>query len=67
VLPQVEFAYNNSIIRSIGKSPFQISNGSLPRGVVDLALLLETSQKNTAAESFAEHTKEVHEQLHKQL
>ena len=31
ILPQIEFAYNNSVNRSTGKSPFQIVYGSSPK------------------------------------
>jgi hypothetical protein len=33
ILPQVEFAYNDSPNRSTGKSPFQIVYGKHPRGI----------------------------------
>jgi hypothetical protein len=36
ILPQAEFAYNDSPNRSTGKSPFQILNGMQPRGVSEL-------------------------------
>ena len=34
VLAQAEFAYNNSINRSIGKTPFEIVIGIHPRGII---------------------------------
>ena len=36
VLAQAEFAYNNSVNRSTGKTPFEIVTGMKPRGVSDL-------------------------------
>jgi hypothetical protein len=36
VLPQAEFAYNDSVNRSTGKSPFEIVYGRQPRGVFEL-------------------------------
>ena len=36
VLPQAEFAYNDSVNRSTGKSPFEIVYGRQPRGLSEL-------------------------------
>jgi hypothetical protein len=36
ILPQEEFAYNDSVNRSTGKSPFQIVYGIQPRGISEL-------------------------------
>ena len=36
VLAQVEFAYNNFVNRSTGKTPFEIVTGMHPRGTSDL-------------------------------
>jgi hypothetical protein len=36
ILPQAKFAYNGSLNRSIGQSPFQIVYGMKPRGVFEL-------------------------------
>lgn len=36
VLPQAEFAYNGSVNRTTGKSPFEIVYGLHPRGVCEL-------------------------------
>lgn len=36
MLAQEEFAYNNSMNRSTGKTPFEIVNGIQLRGIFDL-------------------------------
>ena len=41
VIPQAEFSYNDSINRTIGKSPFQIVYGMHPWGVCELRELKE--------------------------
>jgi hypothetical protein len=36
IFPQADFAYNDSVNRSTGKSPFQILYGTQPREVSEL-------------------------------
>jgi transposase InsO family protein len=36
ILPQEEFAYNDSVNRSMGKSPFRVVYGMHPRGIFEL-------------------------------
>lgn len=63
ILPQAEFAYNDTINRSTGKSPFQIMYGLHPRGVLELRKLSHTYPISADGERFAEAIKEVHEQV----
>jgi hypothetical protein len=56
ILPQVEFAYNDSPNRSTGKSPFQILYGMKPRGVSELRDLEHSKIKSTGVEDFATET-----------
>jgi hypothetical protein len=60
VLPQVEFAYNDSLNRSIGKSPFQIVYGMQPRGVSELKYSEQNEFRSASVENFAEAMKELH-------
>jgi hypothetical protein len=54
-LAQVEFAYNDLVNRSTGKSPFQIVYGRSPKGVVDLVDLLDLGDKRSVdANDFAD-------------
>jgi hypothetical protein len=53
ILPQVEFAYNDSINRSTGQSPFQIVYGMQPRGVFELRDIEQTKFRSASAEDFA--------------
>ena len=60
ILPQAEFAYNDSVNWSIGKSPFQVVYGMQPRGVSELRDLEQTATSSASAEEFAETMKELH-------
>jgi hypothetical protein len=52
ILLQAEFAYNDSVNRSIGKSPFQIVYGTHPRGVSELRDSGQTATSSASAEEF---------------
>ena len=67
VLPQAEFAYNNSVNQSIGKSPFEIVHGYKPRKSTDLIPLPQHARVSVLAESFAQHIRELHEQIRTHL
>ena len=60
ILPQAEFAYNDSINRSTGQSPFQIVYGMIPRGFLELRDSEHDATKISSAEDFAEVMKELH-------
>ena len=55
ILPQAEFAYNNSVNRSTGKSPFQIVYGNSLRTASELRKLDKGEISSAEAEEFAEH------------
>jgi hypothetical protein len=63
ILPQEEFAYNDSVNRSTGKSPFQIVYGMQPRGVSELRDSEQTNTISASAGEFAEAMKELHSQV----
>ena len=54
ILPQAEFAYNDSMNQSTGKSPFQILYGTQPRGVSELRESKQAETSSVRAEEFAE-------------
>jgi len=52
-LAQEEFAFNNSINRSTGKSPFEILYGRQLRGITKLRELKQDEFKSVGAEYFS--------------
>ncbi|KAH9322742.1 hypothetical protein KI387_017381, partial [Taxus chinensis] len=66
-LPQAEFAYNCSINRSTGKSPFSIVNGSNLNGVLDLVQLPVDGRASDDAKAFAKHIQQLQEEVQTEL
>ena len=67
VLPQVEFSYNSSVNRSIGKSPFQAVYGRNPMGLLDLVQLALGDRINDDGEPFREHIQQLHQQVRQKM
>jgi hypothetical protein len=67
IFPQAEFAYNDSVNWSTGKSPFHIEYGVQPRGVSELWDSEQTATRSASAEEFAEAMKELHSQVKERL
>jgi hypothetical protein len=67
ILPQAEFAYNDSPNRSTGKSPFQILYGMQPRGVSELRDLEQSEIRSAGAEDFVAEMQKLHSQIRGQL
>lgn len=60
VLAIGEFAYNNAVNKSIGKSPFEVVHGIVPRLPIDLVPLRIDSWPVESVETFAKHIHDVH-------
>ena len=67
MLAQVEYAYNDSPNRSIGKSPFQIVYGMHPRGVHELRDLGTAERRSADGEKFVDAIQELHEEVKQKL
>jgi hypothetical protein len=67
ILPQEEFAYNDSVNRSTRQSPFQIVYGMQPRGISELRDSEQIATRSASAEDFAEVMKELHSQVKERL
>ena len=63
IFPQAEFAYNDSVNRSTGKSPFEIVYGRQPRGVYELRDSEQIMTTSASTEEFAEAMKELHSRV----
>jgi hypothetical protein len=67
VLPQAEFAYDDSVNRSTGKIPFDIVYDRQPRGVYELRDSEQIMTKSASAEEFSEAMKELHSRVKERL
>jgi hypothetical protein len=67
ILPQAEFAYNDSPNKSIGRSPFQKIYGMQPRGVSELRDLEQGEIRSAGAEDFTAEMEQLHSQIKGQL
>ena len=63
ILSTAEFAYNNSVNRSTGKSLFQIVNGYSPRTPIDLVPLPPHMRISEPADYFAKHIHDLHAEI----
>ncbi|KAK8916151.1 hypothetical protein KSP39_PZI023352 [Platanthera zijinensis] len=66
-LPVAEFAYNSSVNRTTGLSPFHIVSGYDPRKPIDLIPSPLESRPSESAESFAQHLHELHESVRRRI
>ncbi|GFZ19564.1 hypothetical protein Acr_28g0002690 [Actinidia rufa] len=65
ILPTAQFAYNSSVNRSIGMSPFEVVHGFKPRKSIDLLPMSPHTRVSESAESFARHIRELHDEIRK--
>ena len=63
VLAQAEFAYNNSMNRSIGKKPFEIVTRMHPRGILDLRDVTGEEKRSTVGEEFSDFMESLHKKV----
>ena len=66
-LSTVEFAHNNSVNCSTGRSPFQIVNGYSPRTLIDLVPLPPHMSVYKPIENFAKHIHDLHAEIRRQI
>ncbi|GKC55781.1 RNA-directed DNA polymerase [Tanacetum coccineum] len=66
-LPQVEFAFNRSVNRTMGKSPFEVVYGRNPITPLELAPIPVTEPTNGDAEQQATNIKQLHQRVREQI
>jgi hypothetical protein len=67
LLPHAEFAYNSSVNRSTGLSPFEIVLGRRPQVPLDVTPLPLHSPSSQGANEFAQHVQGIHAEVHRRL
>ena len=67
ILLVAQFAYNNSVNRSIGMSPFEVVHGYKPRRPLDLLLMSSHDRVSVSAVKFASHMHKLHKEINKQV
>nr|CAD1817170.1 unnamed protein product [Ananas comosus var. bracteatus] len=63
IISQAEFAYNNSVNRTIKKTPFEAAYGLKPQHALDLVPSPLGARVSDDGEAFANHIRRVHEEV----
>ncbi|XP_026383813.1 uncharacterized protein K02A2.6-like [Papaver somniferum] len=63
LLPNMEFAYNTSVNRSTGKTPFEIVYSKVPNHILDLVVLPKLRKSNVKEDNFIEKDSFTHQEL----
>ncbi|GJZ98859.1 RNA-directed DNA polymerase [Tanacetum coccineum] len=67
ILPQAEFAYNRSVNRTTGKSPFEVVCGRNPITPLDLVPITEVGQFSEEGADQSEQIKELHRSVQEHI
>ena len=67
VLPTAEFAYNNAVNKSTGKSRFEVVHGVVPHLPIDLVSLPIDSRPTEFVETFTKHIHDVHDNVQQKI
>ncbi|GJY15576.1 putative CCCH-type zinc finger family protein [Tanacetum coccineum] len=67
ILPQAEFAYNMSVNRTTGKSPFEVVHGWNSITPLDLVLVPEVGEFSEEGADQSEQIKELHRSVQEQI
>ena len=67
ILPVAQLAYNSSVNRSIGASPFEVVHGYTPRKPLDLLPMSPHVRISESAKAFARHIHDLHNEIRKKI
>ena len=67
ILPTARLAYNSSVNRSIGASPFEVVHGYITRKPLDLLPMSPHVRISESAEAFAQHIHDLHNEIRKKI
>ncbi|XP_038974994.1 uncharacterized protein K02A2.6-like [Phoenix dactylifera] len=67
ILSHAEFAYNSSVNRTTGLSPFEIVLGLKPRRPIDLVPLSINTRTSEGGEDFTRHIQDIHAEVRRCL
>ncbi|PRQ29559.1 putative nucleotidyltransferase, Ribonuclease H [Rosa chinensis] len=67
ILPIAEFAYNNSVNRTIGMSPFEAVYGHKLKAPIDLIPMTVSHRPSQSANEFASHIHELHAKINRRI
>ncbi|GKE45956.1 RNA-directed DNA polymerase, partial [Tanacetum coccineum] len=67
ILPQAEFAYNSSVNRTTGKSPFEVVYGWNPITPLDLVPIIEVGRFSEEGADQSKQIKELHRSIQEQI
>ena len=67
ILPIAQFAYNNSVNRTIGMSPFEVVHGYKARKPLDLFPMSPQVRMSKSAEAFARHIHDLHKDINNRI
>ena len=68
ILPTAEFAYNSSVNRTIGMSPFEVVHGYQPRQPIDLIPMApHHTRMSESVASFTSHIHDLHKEISNQI
>ena len=65
ILPTAQLAYNSSVNKSIGDSPFEVVHGYTPRKPLDLLPMSPHVRISESAEAFVRHIHDLHNEIRK--